>query len=545
MGRSYKFAGRAAAVALGLALVAAVGVPSVAAAAGPPEFPQCPAAGPDTGCGALVTINPDGSASVAVDASQPALDGGSGLLIGIQNNSDVTATSVALSGPGAFALSGRGVCTVHPSPCFSAHEYGPTGYEGPGTSLAPTDSSDGTVDFAGGIGAGGYTYFSLSGSPVTVTSVALTQGLDVTATPLSAYTSVPFSGQVASFYDGTSVAPAGNFTATVDWGDGASDAGAVITQPGGPGTAYVVSDGHTYGVPGDYTVTVDVTDTTAPAGYDSQSATATADVTTLAVTITPATIPAQEVGAAFSGEVATFTSSVASAGPGAYAVTLDWGDGTTSPGTVTQPGGPGTPFDVSGTHTYSTSAEFSITVEVTYAGVTTDGSVPIEVDAAQGVVTCEGSCSGGVTSPEQTSTVTTSSGSGSVYVSLLSGTFSCTSTAPYSSAPQITTVVTSGIPSSVVVNVRVKFLRKDLQGTVGAPIRACFAGSEPFTTYGGGTATPEIIDGQSYYVGLLPGCRPGKVMNLPCLIHHGWASVPTGKYVVERIRFPAGDPKFH
>ena len=51
-----------------------------------------------------------------------------------------------------------------------------------------------------------------------MTSVALAPGLDVTATPITPYTGVPFAGGVASFYVGTSVAPVADFTATVDWG---------------------------------------------------------------------------------------------------------------------------------------------------------------------------------------------------------------------------------------------------------------------------------------------------------------------------------------
>jgi hypothetical protein len=373
--------------------------------------------------------------------------------------------------------------------------------------------------------------------------VGLAPGLDVSATPIPAYASAPFAGQVASFTVGSSLAPVANFTAAVDWGDGTTDSG-TVTQPGGPGTPYVVSDAHTYGSFGNYTLSIDVTDAAAPAGYDSQSASETVAVTAPAVSISPDTLPAQVVGTPFSGEVATFTSSVPTVGLGSYAVSLDWGDGSTSAATVTQPGGAGTPFDVSGTHTYSTSANYSITVAVTVGGATTDGSVPVEVDAAQTVVTCDGSCAGNVTSPVQSSTITTGSGTGSVYVSLLTGTFACSSASPYESAPQITTVTTSGLPSSLIVTTRVKFLRKDIQGTPGAPLRVCFAGSEPFPTFDGGTATPETINGQSYFVGLLPGCVKAST-KLPCLIHHGWSSVPTGKYVIERIRFLAGDPRFH
>ena len=75
-------------------------------------------------------------------------------------------------------------------------------------------------------------------------------------------------------------------------------------------------------------------------------------------------------------------------------MSLDWGDGTTSAGTVTQPGGPGAPFQVSGTHTYTASGDYSIIVAVTYGSVVSDASVPVEVDAVQTTVPCTGSCYG-------------------------------------------------------------------------------------------------------------------------------------------------------
>jgi hypothetical protein len=49
-----------------------------------------------------------------------------------------------------------------------------------------------------------------------------------------------------------------------------------------------------------------------------------------------------------------------------YTATVDWGDTTSSTGTVTGP--PGGPFTVSGTHTYSTTGPFTIKVSVTDAG---------------------------------------------------------------------------------------------------------------------------------------------------------------------------------
>ena len=204
---------------------------------------------------------------------------------------------------------------------------------------------------------------------------------------------------------------------------------------------------------------------------------------------------------------------------------------------------------MSGTHTYTASAEYSITVGVTSGTVTTDASVPVEVDAAQQTVPCEGSCTGTVTTPQQSSSGTTSNAGGSLFIALADGTFDCSSSTPYDYAPQITTVTTTGVPSSATVSVKVQFARQYLQGPPGASVRVCFAWSHTFSTFGGGTATQEVIDGQTYYVGLLAACRlVPKVKGMgkgPCV-----QSAPGAGYhniyhdIGETIRFPAGDPRF-
>jgi hypothetical protein len=59
-------------------------------------------------------------------------------------------------------------------------------------------------------------------------------------------------------------------------------------------------------------------------------------------------------GQAFTDTVARFRSSDPTATAGSFTATIDWGDGTTSAGTITAEGRHG--FDVEGTHTYSATA---------------------------------------------------------------------------------------------------------------------------------------------------------------------------------------------
>jgi hypothetical protein len=55
-----------------------------------------------------------------------------------------------------------------------------------------------------------------------------------------------FVGPVASFTDANPTAPLSDFTATIDWGDGTPMTAGTISQPGGVGTAFIVSGAHIY-----------------------------------------------------------------------------------------------------------------------------------------------------------------------------------------------------------------------------------------------------------------------------------------------------------
>src|SRR5204863_9813359 len=104
---------------------------------------------------------------------------------------------------------------------------------------------------------------------------------------------------------------------------------------------------------GSYTVTISITDK----GGSTKSTTATATVGDAALTATGTAVSASE-GNSFSGQVASFTEANSTAPltdftTGTGGASINWGDGTSATaGTVTQPGGVGTAFVVSGSHTY-------------------------------------------------------------------------------------------------------------------------------------------------------------------------------------------------
>ncbi len=129
------------------------------ASAATPPFTQCPPIGNDTSCGTLITVNPDGTGTVDSDPSQGPYDGSEDTLIGLQNNSTGTVSSVDLSSTtDLFGFDGDGICTYTGGP-----PCGATGYEGPGTSFSniAADFTSGTVNFSPAVGPGGSAYWSL------------------------------------------------------------------------------------------------------------------------------------------------------------------------------------------------------------------------------------------------------------------------------------------------------------------------------------------------------------------------------------------------
>jgi hypothetical protein len=234
-------------------------------------------------------------------------------------------------------------------------------------------TSPGTVSGGGGTFqvSGTHTYAAAGTFPVTVTlsddppgtataqttsTAHVASGLAVTATSFSVAEAAPFNGTVATFSDSNTALTPASFTATIAWGDGTTTPGTVT---GGSGS-FTVTGQHTYADEGSFTDTVTVTEIAGGGATASGSGTATVSESDV-LSGTPRTFSAL-ANILFTGAVATFTDADTANGPGDFTAVISWGDGTTSPGTVT--GGAGT-FTVSGSHTYATSGSFPVTVTLT------------------------------------------------------------------------------------------------------------------------------------------------------------------------------------
>jgi hypothetical protein len=138
-----------------IAMAAALGLAVVSTA-------QAQYGGPfglDTAPGVVITYSGGTGLSFASSGQGP-YDGADDTWVGVHNASGGVLNSITLSGPNIFGFDGDGI-QDYGSPPVPGDT---TGYAGPGTSFVVVDANDGTVDFTGGLAAGGYAYFSLEES---------------------------------------------------------------------------------------------------------------------------------------------------------------------------------------------------------------------------------------------------------------------------------------------------------------------------------------------------------------------------------------------
>src|SRR5262249_15169612 len=152
---------------------------------------------------------------------------------------------------------------------------------------------------------------------------------------------------VATFTDTNTVNDAGDFVATVDWGDGTTTTGTVA----GSGGSFSVLGSHTYTQNGQDAIVVTVTEEP-----DNPQAVANANVgSTAFIGIAPvsgASIDINEGNPVPGGSVlATFTDSNNTDTAADFTASIDWGDGTTTTGTVS--GASGSFTVTGGPHSYT------------------------------------------------------------------------------------------------------------------------------------------------------------------------------------------------
>ena len=219
-----------------------------------------------------------------------------------------------------------------------------------------------TTGGGGGDGGGGFSSGPPAEEPITVA-----------AQPVSATEGQSFSGSVATV-SGDSDSAASDYTVSIDWGDGSTSSGTVDASGN-------VSGSHTYADEGSHTVKTTVTDADETSNTASDSSTAT--VADAALTAGQASASGGTEGTGGGSASFSFTDGNPNATASDFTATVNWGDGSSSAGTVSKNADGSFSVSAPG-HTYAEQGKDTVTVSVSDdGGQTTSGSHGVTVaDAA-------------------------------------------------------------------------------------------------------------------------------------------------------------------
>jgi len=210
---------------------------------------------------------------------------------------------------------------------------------------------------------------------ITVDASAITEASAQSFTPA---TNLPGAGvQVATFVVNDPTLNPPDFTATIEWGDGTTSAGAVVSLDSNLDS---VTGDHTYTRAGSYATSITITDKAGRATtVAGQAVVADESITGQGVPI--AALRGVGIGQPDPVTVATFIDSVEDPSGANYSATIDWGDGTTSAGTILPAG----PIDVTGDHRYAADGSYLVKVTLTsVAGVSASATGTATVAELQG-----------------------------------------------------------------------------------------------------------------------------------------------------------------
>jgi FG-GAP-like repeat len=191
--------------------------------------------------------------------------------------------------------------------------------------------------------------------------------------PITTSVNQAVSGTIETFIDSNPLQIASDFTATINWGDGTTSTGSISELAG----TFTISGSHTYATVGVYTVVASVDDAPgAPIALDPRTVTVTgiSGHTTLASAT-------EDMAVSPSTTVSTFADSNGADVAAGFSAKINWGDGTTTVGTVS--GGGGT-FNVAGGHTYAVEGNFQASVTLTRTSDSATATASGQIAVAEG-----------------------------------------------------------------------------------------------------------------------------------------------------------------
>jgi virginiamycin B lyase len=175
---------------------------------------------------------------------------------------------------------------------------------------------------------------------------------------------------LGSFTDADPKAAPGLYTASIDWGDGHSSFGNINVC----GSEFCVSAYHIFADEGSFSTKIAVVDI---GGSNVNLTGVSINVADAPLTASSAT-PASPHGVQFTEVIATFKDANPYATPSDFTASIDWGDTTSSTGTVSANNHHG--FDVTGTHTYSDSGPHTAKVTINDVGGSTTSASSVVAD---------------------------------------------------------------------------------------------------------------------------------------------------------------------
>jgi len=185
--------------------------------------------------------------------------------------------------------------------------------------------------------------------------------------PLTGVAGHLLAGPVATFVDSYALAPASDYQAIIDWGDGTAPTPGTI-QPGAAGAPYTVLGSHAYARAQTFTVSVTVMDV----GGESDTSKSSATTSDAPLVVSTSPINSVTEGGVVSGSVGSFTTANTLAVTKDFIASIDWGDGSSTGGLLTAIGGGTFTITSASPHAYSEEGNYPLTLTVISLGGSRD-----------------------------------------------------------------------------------------------------------------------------------------------------------------------------
>jgi choice-of-anchor C domain-containing protein len=251
------------------------------------------------------------------------------------------------------------------------------------------------------------------------------------------------------------------------------------------------------------------------------------------ISASPVAIPDQTTSVSFTAPVATFTDSYPNAPASDFAANIQWGDGGTSTGVITQSG---STYTVKGTHSYAANGPYTVETDISsIAGATASPSEPVNVVDENTQCTTGSDCTGSETTPTESVSFDSGSTTGSIQTSVDPADTGPDCNDPFRHAPSVVTVTDQNLNANV--ELTVTFNNADAAGPFQTLFEICYQAQTPFT---------DIFGNTNVTTGDLPFC--GSPAVAPCtesIVESDPNKPAEPGTVTEVFLVPPGDPKAH